>query len=119
MTPGIFLSPDLSTLFFINSSSQKTDISLANGKIAKAVLSSGVLTVTEETSMPGGGTTITLPTADYIVALSYDPSTSKLHIIGTTEVDLGMAYRDHPIDLTGGTELYIKLESGNFIARVI
>lgn len=119
MTPGIFLSPDLSTLFFINSSSQKTDISLANGKVAKVVLSGGNLTVTEESSMPGGGTSISFPVTSYNVALAYDPSTSKLHIIGVDDLQMGIAYRHNPIDLTGGTELYIGVDSGNFVAKVI
>ncbi len=112
MTPGIALSTDKSTLFYIDSNGTKTDIDLLNGNAAKITKTGGNVFAEQVTSVPNG-TTTQVP-LNYYAQAGYDSAKSQAYIVGTSEMEFGLGIRVHPTDLTRQA-LYVKNDGNNLV----
>ncbi|MBL7794370.1 MAG: hypothetical protein JNK77_18705 [Saprospiraceae bacterium] len=113
MTPGIALSTDKSTLYYIDSNGNKTDIDLLNGNAAKVSLSGGNVSAIQVTSVPSGGTVTEMPLSLHL-QVSYNASKSRSIIFGSDDVDSSMVIHVHPTDLTRHA-LYLENDGTNLV----
>jgi hypothetical protein len=113
MTPGIALSTDKSTLFYIDSNGNKTDIDLLSGNAAKVSLSGGNVSAIQVTSVPSGGTDTEIALAQHL-QVGYDTTNGKVYIVGTGDLDLGISVRVHAIDLSRNNA-YIENDGTNLV----
>ncbi len=118
MSNSISLASSMETAIHVNGSGQKSEASLLNNKAAKFTYSSSDIQLSEETTVPSGGSAVVLDGVEYHWTLNYQPSTHTLWVVGTSDQDVGLGIIAYKF-VMDENELYLQKDtSGDLVLTI-
>lgn len=119
MSNSISLASSMETAIHVNGSGQKSEASLLNNKVAKFTYSSSDIQLSEETSVPSGGSTVVLDGTEYQWFVSYRPSSHTVWVIGASDQELGLGIKAYKFDMDNN-DLYLQKDgSGDLLLTIV